>query len=310
MKARRPVVVLGVMMTLVGCTLTQSDVRNDDLLPPLSRGLGRTGQVIVPKQVALKMMIAGRPVNESALGEAVWRVADSQAVDAQARRSLEANGLRVGVITGELPAEVRDVLEAPPPNRIDPAIVIIPDGESTLVDLGASRDVLNLLLSRDGSVAGKPYKTARGHVRVTAGREGETGVTLRIVPEMHHGPIRQSWGSVPGGGTYAPQQLVPRTGQAEETFRELAAGLTLKPGQVAVVGAESDRPGSLGHFLFTAPEANSDRLIQKVLFIWAMRSEGGDTASGTETVPVGLQPFDPEIPPSEPESDEASDPAL
>jgi hypothetical protein len=279
------------MCALVGCTLTQSHLRTDDLLPG---GLGRTGQVIVPKQCALKMMIPARPLGDPALNAAVWNVADAQAIDDAARRALEANGLRVGVITGDLPAEVRGVLEAPPPNRIDPAIVIIPDGDNTLVDLGATKAELTLLLNRDGTIAGKPYKDAKGHIRLTAARAGDAAVTLRIVPELHHGPVRQGWGTAPGGGALAPQQLVPRTGQAEETFRELAATVTLHPGQVAVIGTLPDRQGSLGHFLFTAPEANSDRLTQKLLLVWATGSNSG-TDDAPLDLPAGLQPYEPDI---------------
>lgn len=289
MKARRPVAVLGVMFALVGCTLTQSDVRHDALLPA---GLGRTGRVIVPRQCALKLMIPSRPLGDPALNEAVWRVADAQAIDDAARRALEANGLRLGVITGELPAEVRAVLDAPPPNRVDPAIIILPDGENTLVDLGANRPELTLLLNRDGATAGKPYKDAKGHIRLTAQRDGNGAVVLRIAPELHHGPIRQGWGTAPGGGSFAPQQLVPRTGQAEETFRELAATVVLRPGQVVALGAMPHHRGSLGHFLFTAEEANSDRLVQKLLLIWATPSEGG----GDATTPTGLQPYEPDFP--------------
>ena len=60
-----------------------------------------------------------------------------------------------------------------------------------------------------------------------------------------------------------PMQFSLKDGQQEETFRELAAAFTLQPGQVAVIGHDPDRRGSLGAFLFTRPEPNSDRLTQQ-----------------------------------------------
>jgi hypothetical protein len=65
---------------------------------------------------------------------------------------------------------------------------------------------------------------------------------------------------------------VLKDGQQEDTLRELAATLVVRPNQMVVLGCMPDRPRSLGHFLFTEPEANSDRLLQKVLLLWA--SEG------------------------------------
>lgn len=292
MKARRLSVVLGALFALVGCTLTQSSLRNPPMLPG---GLGRTGQVIIPKQCRLEMIIPSRPLGDPALNEAIWDVADAQVVEDDTRRALEGNGLRVGVISGKLPEAVRDVLEAPPPNRVDPAIVYLPDGDNTLVDFGPAQEELTLLVNRDGSTGGKRYKDAKGHLRISARRDAENGVVLRIVPEVHHGPVRPSWSTAPGGGAYAPQQLVPHNGQAEESYRELAAEIRLLPGQVAAIGAVPERRGSLGHFLFTTREANSDRLKQMVLLVRASSTDAKPDEG--PVLPSGLQPYEPEIVP-------------
>lgn len=291
MQARRSLAVLGITFALVGCTLTQTQIRNTPLLPG---GLGRSGQMILPNQCRLELIIPSRPLGDPSLNEVVWDVADAQSIDDEVRRGLDANGLRVGVITGKLPEAVQAVLDAPPPKRVDPATVILPDGDNTLVDLGPAQDEVALMVNRNGSTAGKRYKDAKGHLRLSVHREGDSAVVLRIVPEVHHGPVRQSWSTAPGGGAFAPAQLVPHTGQAEETFRELTVRLTLLPGQVAVVGTLPERRGSLGHFLFTAREANSDRLDQKLLLIRAGRS---DSASPNDApiLPSGLQPYEPEM---------------
>lgn len=288
MKAR--ILALGLAMTAwVGCTLTRNDVRQkaDALIPTLGQG-----RLIVPKQCALKMAILSRPAGETALNEELWGVADVQAVGDEARRLLETNGLRVGVISGELPGPVRAILEAPPPNQVSPAMVILPDGEGTGVDLGAARPELDLLLARPGgAVAGKRYKEASGWLRLIPVRQGEEGVAVRIMPELHHGPVRQDWGPAPGASSFTPQQLVVRNGQQEETFRDLAATLRLHAGQVAVVGCLPETGGSsLGSFLFRSTEPNSDRAVQKVLLVWASRSD--DAPSGPPT-PPHLLPADP-----------------
>ena len=274
-----------------GCTPSGKDVLRPDSGEGLSL-LGRSrGQVIEPKRCALKVLIIPRPVHDKAVETAVWSSADEQVVPAEVRRVLQANGLRVGVITGGLPAAVEGVINAPPPDKIDPAEFNLPDGSNTLVSLADSTPQASLLLNRDGRAFGRDYKEASGWFRVTATQDGATGVSLRFVPEIHHGAVLRRYDSLSNGvGQNNTMQFMLKDGQEEETLRDLAATLTLEPGQVAVIGCDPDRRGSLGNFLFTKPEANSDRLIQKIVLIWAFRNEAGEPGSqpkaGSRLFPV------------------------
>ncbi len=283
---------LATTAVLAGCTLNKNDLRRDQASALFGR-LGAGGQVIEPKRCTLKAAILPRPLRDKAVNEAVWAAADEQAVAPEARRSLQANGLRVGVITGGLPAEVEGALAAPPPDKVEPAEFNLPDGANTLVNLAETTPETSLLLNRDGRAFGKPYKDASGWFRVTASHDGPTGVALRFAPEIHHGPVARRFDSLPGNpGSMSSMQFMVKDGQQEETLRELTATLTLQPGQVAVIGCDPDRRGSLGAFLFTKPEANSDRLMQKVLLIWAARSNPGEP--GSQPAPQSkLVPVDP-----------------
>lgn len=263
-------VLTGLLVAVVGCSLTQSRIRKDEVLPLI----GGKERAIAPKRVALKMMIASRPLNDPALNESLWRVADVQVIQAEERQSWQSNGLRIGRVAGDLPPDVQAVLDAPPPHKVEPAIFAPPAGESTLVDLAPLTPKVDLLMNRDGKVAGKGYTEARGRLRVTPDYDGSNGITLRIVPELHHGPMKRGWSVAPGGaGSFEPQQFILRDGQQEDSLRELTVRLTLLPGQLAVASCVPNRTGSLGAFLFTEPEANSDRLLQKCLFIWANRAD-------------------------------------
>lgn len=289
MKARLFLAVLLALTTWAGCTLTKNDLRPraDGLLPTL----GEAGRLVMPKQCALKMAVLTRPVGDPAFDEALWSQVDAQSVGDETRRLMDINGLRAGLLTGELPAAVREILNAPPPRQVDPAVVILPDHDSTQVDLGAQLPELDLLLARPGGVAGKRYKDVKGFLRLAAWREGEEGVMLRITPELHHGPVRQGWGPAPGGSAFAPQQIIMHNGQQEDTLRELAATLNVHAGQVAVIScAPGAKRTSLGGFLFTALEANSDRPVQKAVLIWASRSEDGTI---DDPALPSLQPVDP-----------------
>src|SRR4051812_27922595 len=276
----RTVAFLLAVLAVAGCTLNKSELRRDNLLTRLGAG----GQVIEPRRCALQVAILSRPLRDQALDAGLWNVADEQAVVPEVRRALEANGLRVGLITGGLPAEVESILNAPPPNKIDPSQILLPDGDHTLISTNEAMPLASLLLSRDNRAFGKDYDDASGWFRVTAKQEGPDGVSLRFVPEIHFGPVQHAFGAVSNPGTYAPQRFVVKDGQEEETLRDLAATLVLQPGQVAVLGCRPEKEQSLGTFLFTQPEVNSDRLLQKVLLIWASRSSQG--------LPV-LEPVDP-----------------
>ena len=48
------------------------------------------------------------------LREAIWEHVDEQVISDERRRALNANGLRVGVVTGQLPAEFADRLATSP----------------------------------------------------------------------------------------------------------------------------------------------------------------------------------------------------
>jgi hypothetical protein len=131
---------------------------------------------------------------------------------------------------------------------------------------------LSLIVNQGGHVSGHDYDDAHGFFRLTASHDPSGGVALRFVPELHHGPNQRRFVADDAPNPFAVQQFVLKDGQQEDTLRELTAALVVRPSQVVVLGCMPDRPRSLGHFLFTEPEANSDRLLQKVLLIWA--SEG------------------------------------
>jgi hypothetical protein len=280
------------MMAPVGCALTQSEPHREPILPRLGGG----SQILAPKRCTLKMAILSRSAPDAVLNDVLWSVADEQAIAPEARRALETNGLRVGLIVGDLPAEVQSLLDAPPPHKVDPLLIDLPDGDSTLINLSdaGSTAPVSVLLNREGKAIGKVYENAKGHLRLISSQEGPSGVALRLVPEIHHGPFKRRIGTEASTDEFAPQQFTLKDGQQEETLRELAASLTVQPGQVLVVGCRTDLPHSLGHFLLTEPEPHSDRILQKVLLIWAGRSASSaeEGASPTDP-PKDLEPVDP-----------------
>lgn len=296
---RASVLVLALALGLPGCDLTAPGVRKEDM----GTVIGRNGRVVEPKRCSLTVVILTRPQNDPVLNGSLWDVADEQIATPELRRALQTNGLRVGRISGDLPADVQALLRARPPEQPDVQMIVNPSGQNTIIDAAhaAPRPNLNLLVSQpDGKVLGKVYEDAKGVMRLTATHEGSTSVALRIIPELHHGPIRNGFGVVPTAGVAVPREFQVIQGQAEETFRELGTTVVVEPGQIAVLGNRPDRDGTLGDLIYQKPEQNSDRIMQSVVLIWAERNEQGVDADTRLEVPPALLPADIEEPETKP----------
>jgi hypothetical protein len=275
-------------LALVGCALSQSALRPKSETPSVGSG----GQVIAAKRCRLDVVILTRPEGDAVLDRVLWQVADEQVLEPTRRRALEANGLRIGRVIGDLPPEVEALLTARPPDQPDVMTLVNPDGTESQVDPShaPAREELTLLLSHpDGKSTGKAYRDAKAYLRLTATHgDGPDDVALRVAPEIHHGPRRQGFGMMPTGGMPTPREFRIVSGQAEETFGDLAATLELKPGQIAAIGVQPGRPGSLGDVLFRRPDGTSDRMLQSVVLVWASRAEGDSAALATSGDPPPL----------------------
>ncbi len=289
MVAKRLLVLLFSMAALFGCDMTQPNLRKP------STTIGRGGRLVEAKRCALAVVILTRTRDDRLLSESIWQVADEQLLAPELRRALQANGLRVGRISGDLPHEVDALLRAESTDQPSVSNIVNPSGQSTLVDPthAQARSSINLLLSQpDGKVTGKPYEDAKGYLRITPALEGTSAVSLRIVPEVHHGPVEKGYGMVPTGDVAAPREFKLTQGQKEETFRELLATLALEPGQWAVLGSRAECRGSLGDLIFCNAELNGDRELQTVVLIQARRGEGATSPGEAKAVdfPLALLP--------------------
>jgi hypothetical protein len=260
---------------LSGCNPHKDRLRPGSIL----RRIGtQGGQIIEPRKCVLRVAILNRTFRDPAINEAVWKAADEQTMAPETRRTLEVNGLRVGRITGELPAELERVLSAPPPHKVDAVTYYLYDGEETLIIIADPVEQISLLMNRENRPLGKDYQAASGFFRVTASHDGDNGVILRFTPEIHHGPIQHSFQPVSNASPYSPKEFKINDGQQEEALRDLTASLLLEPGQVAVIGCQPARERSLGSFLFTQAEAHSDQRRQKLILVWAGRNQPGALA--------------------------------
>jgi hypothetical protein len=261
------------LLIVEGCALDKNENRPGNVFTRIG---GHSGQLIEPKRCLLKVAILSRPFGDPAINELVWRVADEQIIPPDERRAWEVNGLRVGRIAGDLPMELESILkETAPQKKVTPTNFFVDSGEPTLIVVSAAVEQASLILNRENRIVGNDYRDASGFFRVTPQHDGINNVSLRMVPEIHHGPIQRTFQALPTAAPIGPQEFMINNGQQEETIRELATTLVLEPGQVAVIGSRPEFKRSLGNFMLTQAVAHSDQRVEKLIMIWASRNLAG-----------------------------------
>lgn len=272
---------------LAGCSFLRSDAppKAVDRQVVAASFTGKAaGKLVVPRYCKLDTAIVIRPAGHPAVEEAAWRNADEQVVPLELRQALGANGLRIGVITGELPAEIADAFqEHPPLKTIDWVHFDLPEGVQTPITVrprispeeSTEPSVVTLLVNRRGKVEGKDYADANGLITATADQKGSREVALRLVPSIQYGPKKAGYTGIQNAGAFAPQEFTFRSEQQEDARRDLAVTLDIQPGQYVVIGCRAQQERSLGSFLFSQVEPNTQRAMQSILLIQAGRNNVG-----------------------------------
>jgi hypothetical protein len=275
-----PTIAIAALLIVAGCALDKNGSHPGNVVARIG---GHSGQLIEPKRCLLKVAIVTRPFGDRTLNEVVWRVADEQIIPPAERRTWEVNGLRVGRIVGELPLELEAILkDTSPQNKVNPTNFFVDSGEPTLIAVGEPVNEASLLLNRENRIIGRDYREPGGFFRLTPQHEGPNNVSLRMVPEIHHGPIQRTFQALPNATPLGPQEFRINNGQQEETIREMATSLVLEAGQVAVIGCRPEFKRSLGTFMLTQAVAHSDQRIEKLVMIWASRNLSGQANDDDE----------------------------
>lgn len=270
---------LAAMMALAGCNLTRSDLRQkaDEVTATVfNTNAERPGKLVEPRYCKLDSAILARPAGDPIVAASAWNVADEQSIPIELRQALEANGLRVGVITGALPGDIVEAFKAKPPIKETQWVhIALPEGEHTPIVLGGKTESVSLLLNHRGKVDGRDYQGASGRINITPSHQGLYGVTIRMVPEVHHGADRRTIAPIQNNAPFAQHEFGIKDGQQEDVLRELATAIDLQPGQTLVVGCRGTQGRTLGTFLFLQPEPATDQMLQSILLIQATRNSPG-----------------------------------
>jgi len=279
LSGRTPWLLLAVL-ALAGCTA------------PIKKGesLLKAPQMS-PDAVALDVFFVRFPFGDTEVNEQLWQEVDEQHFPAEVRQRLAQNGFRVGLLGGQMPIILSQLLEL----KDKPAPTGGP-GEIALADLDAEPRVerrhmplragvrgeiiatevygqLPVLISAPGELCGQTYSQAQGILAVTARPLSDGRVRLDVVPELYHDQPRQRWVGDQG-------MLRLDTSRPKRVFDDLGISGTLPPGAMLLISSLPNRPGSLGHHFFTT---NKDHREQKLLVIRLAQTQHNDLCAPPET---------------------------
>jgi hypothetical protein len=253
--------------SLGGCTV--EPLRDTE--PLLKRPHMSAGSVV------LDAFVARFPSADPKLNGPAWREIDELRLPAAVRRRLLANGFRVGVLTGQLPDELTELLSladtgtlpgevhtlqaaelAKPPRVVRGHFQLAP-GMRKELPLGPTRDELPVLLGdAAGGSSGETYRDAQTLLAVRSHPLPDGRVRLDITPEIAHGQWTRRWDMDEQGVFHVGG------GRTSRVFEHLRFEVVLAPGHTLVMSTAPSRQASVGGEFFSEPSGDQMLLLVRL----------------------------------------------
>lgn len=243
--AGRLATLLACVATTAGCRLVTGVVTTEGMAGPTDVAEPRTA---APQTVQLEVCFIRCGDDDAALGEELWTFVDEQSIGEETRCRLNANGLRAGILSGQLPPRVAErfmpVADAnAAADAIDPALArrmlrLLPGRRSELVTAGRRADLV-LLEHCGDEVRGATYHNATALVSLEARPAADGRVRIEAVPEIRHGPVEKSWEGEDG-------MFRLETGQRRHRMDHLAVDVTIPPEALLVIGCSGEVSTTVG----------------------------------------------------------------
>jgi len=263
---RLPLLALLVLGVASSCTVVHNPGKS-----PLARAQMSRDSVV------LDIFFVRFPIGQEQTEERLWEEIDEQHLNVETRRQLNKSGFRVGVVTGQIPQKLAQLLETTDKPaatagevqkvqfqelETDPRVVWrhlqCRTGHRAEILASQVYDELPVLTTEANGLCGQTYLRAQGLLAVKTFPEADGRVRSDLTPELHYGEPRQRFVGEQGA-------MRMETGRERRVFQELALSATLAPGHILVLSTMPSRPGSLGYHFFTTVSAGQRE--QKLLAI-------------------------------------------
>lgn len=233
-----------------------------------------TDTPIAPRDtIQLDIAMADRPGEDSLLG-LLWDDVDEIGVlDVSKKRLLNANGFRIGVAGSSVPSALQSMLRESAKREAteaawekDPTAlpgsnqVTMFSGQDTLFEVSSFGSFGFTEVDDNGEPLGEEsrFENARCVVRLTAEKMQDGWIKLTFLPEIHHGAKSNR-------PTVGEMGMEFKQSQRVEPLYKYQFDVTLNPGEIAIIGADSATEDRPGHRFLSANSPTG--LIQKLITV-------------------------------------------
>jgi hypothetical protein len=278
-KLSRMATLLLAMLAIAGCT------------KPVLKGKSPLAPArMSPDSCVLDVFSVRVPIGDAQANEELWKELDEQHLPADLRVRLMRNGFRAGVVDGQIPEVLSNLLELdgkPPPGDevkgtaladlgTTPNVVRrhiqARTGQPNQIIASGMYEQLPVLFCESDRISGETYNQAQGIFDLKAFPLPDGRVRIDLVPEVHHDQARQRRVAEQG-------VMLLDFSKPKRVFEELSITATLSPGGMLVLTSLPNRPGSLGHQFFTEKDG---KMEQKVLVLRIAQTQHDDLIETSE----------------------------
>jgi hypothetical protein len=248
---------------------------------PLEPATAAAGQppASAARTIPLEITFVRYDAADPLIGTELWTFLDEQAFDPALRRQLATNGLRCGIVTGDLPTHIAERLaaahleneaDAPLPGGMRRTLRLLPGKRADVVAAAAVPDLVLLEGTADGP-RGHTLHDAGGFIVVRAWPAADGRVKIEAVPEIRHGPLRRSWVGEEG-------MFRLEAAQTRHRFDHVRIVATLPPQGRLVIACGGEPAATVGDALLR--EGRADGVASQRLLVIRPAAGGADPAFG------------------------------
>jgi len=209
-----------------------------------------------PQTIPLELVFVRHEDHDPVLRDELWNLVDEQIYDESLRRRLHANGLRVGVVTAQLPPHLAERFLPAAVDSGETLPAALPDNPALMRHTlrllpGRSSDVMSatglpelvLLEQSDDSLRGTTYHDASALFSLRCWPAADGRDRLQLSPTIKHGPVERSWVGEEG-------MFRLEAGQRRDPLEGLEFETTIPVGSMIVVGCVGEPASTAGDAFF------------------------------------------------------------
>ena len=221
-----------------------------------------------PDTVVLEIAVAKIPPTEDDLESTLWQQVDEQHLPIDVRHHLFENGFRCALVGMQLPESLVRILDGADTSPADDLEnVVRRGGDQTWRERRQSRtghryrivtspvrQRIDVITSEDGVVRGRTCHQAHCEFALRTYPQNDGSVRIELLPEIHHGPTRQTYVGNDRG-------FMLDTRQQQLAFDELMISATLSPGQSLLLSTTPQSAGVASHFFSEGGKSSPSKIL-------------------------------------------------